>query len=103
MIKFLNILKDINADNIQTILQITMSNGQWTQTIILDTTINIAGAKNRSHIFLYQAKNNEVKNANQTQAWSEGNDASGIWSRSNFQTPSKTVSGLSISTKAFIT
>lgn len=95
-------MKDINAEITQIILQAIISSGQWTQTITLDIIIKIAGTKKKYHIFLYQARNNAVKNDIQTQAWSEGNDASGMWSRSNFQTHSKTDSGLSISTKAFI-
>lgn len=98
----LNNLKDINAEDTQIILQTTISNGQWTQTITLDIFIKIAGIKKKYQIFLYQARNNAVKNAILTQAWSEGNDASGIWLKSNLPTHSKTVSGLSRWTKLWI-
>jgi hypothetical protein len=45
---------------------------------------------------LYQNKNNEVKKADDTVAWSEGNDASGTWFNKRCHTLPKNTSGLSI-------
>lgn len=88
-------MKTIKAQIIQTKAQANISNGQWTQAIILDKFIKITkGAKTRA-VFLYQAKNNAKRKAKETAAWSEGKDASGIWSIISLQSIGQNHSGLS--------
>lgn len=48
--------------------------------------------------FLYPARKSQLRNAIATVAWSEGNDASGIWSSRSIPVPAIAVSGLSITT-----
>lgn len=93
LIKYLNVIK---LDNIQTILHTIISKGQCTHKITLDNNIMIIKGVNIIHIFLNQAKNKLVRNATDAVAWSEGNDASGIWWRSNCHTHFNASSGLSI-------
>lgn len=91
--KYLNAIKlDIIHIRVQTII----SKGQWTQRIILEINIEITNIVKINQVFLYQAKNNHDKKAIDTVAWSDGKDASGICSRSNFHTHFIASSGLSI-------
>jgi len=99
---FLNNLKLIKAQIIQTILQTNISSGQWTHAIILETHINNTKGKNHQKVFLYSNKYNHVKKAKLTVAWSEGKDASGICFNNNFHTQLITVSGLSIVNNCWI-
>jgi hypothetical protein len=97
-----NILKLKRLHNIHTIVHAIISNGQCTHTITLDMFISITKGRNQYPIFLYQAKNNQVRKATLTVAWSEGKLASGMCFNMSFPTHSITDSGLSILTTCCI-
>ena len=56
-----------------------ISNGQWSIKIILDKFINIKKGSITQNVFLYQNKYKAIKNQTVVQAWSEGNEDSGIF------------------------
>lgn len=89
-------LKIVNHERIQTIIQAIISSGQWTQAITLDRSIITKNGSIKYADFLYPSRNNAVRKDDDTAAWSEGKDASGIWFSKNCHALCKKVSGLSI-------
>jgi hypothetical protein len=64
-LRYLNI---ITAENIQTILPASISNGQCTQAITLHRFISITQGIKLQNIFLYPVRNKAVKKATDTLA-----------------------------------
>ena len=60
-------------------VQNRISKGQWSIKIILDKFINIKKGSITQNVFLYQNKYSAIKNQIEIQAWSEGNEDSGIF------------------------
>jgi hypothetical protein len=65
---FLKTLNDTKEEIIHIITHTIISNGQCIHAITLDKFIRITRGKNIYHVFLYHAKNNQVKNATLTVA-----------------------------------
>ncbi len=97
MKKSLN-LKIVNHEIIQIIIHPIISSGQWTQAITLDKSIIMKNGSIMKADFLYPSKNNAVRKDDDTAAWSEGKEASGIWFNKKCPALCRKASGLSMCT-----